>query len=178
MRAPSLPIVVVLVAVAASVAWGVPALLRRHHATQAVHELGRILRAASVYYVKPRVGADSARMPCQFPPGRIRTTLAATCCDARVNDGSGSCDPARIEWNRALWNAMRFQVRDPQPFVFEYEASGAFGAARMTATAYGDLDCDGEMSTFRFRLRGDPRARPDDCVLDAEPEFEAIGVGE
>lgn len=152
--------------------------MRRHQATQAVHELGRILRAASAYYVKPRVTADGARMACQFPPGAIRTTLAPSCCDARVNDGDGNCDPGRIEWNRGLWNAMRFEVREPQPFVYEYEGGGTFGAARMTATAYGDLDCDGIRSTFRFRLKGDARARPDDCVLDVEPEFEATGVGE
>jgi hypothetical protein len=178
MRPPSPPLAatatVVAVGVVASLAFGVPALLRRQHETEALRELGRIVRAASVYYVKPRPQADGSRMPCQFPQGQIRTTLAFSCCDRQVGDGSGLCDPGKIEWNRTLWHALRFQLKEPHAFVYAYEGQGTMADARMTASAYADLDCDGVYSTFRFTMHGDRDARTDDCVLTGEPVFAAV----
>lgn len=175
MPRPILPIAAAVVglAVVASVAVGVPHLQRRMRETEAVYELARLVRSASVYYVKPRAGADGTRMACQFPPGTIRTHLANSCCDPRVGD-DGLCNPLKIEWNRTLWHTLHWQIREPHAFIYAYEASGTFGDARLTVSAYGDTDCDGEFSTFRFIAQGDPKARADDCVLDGAPRFEAI----
>lgn len=158
-----------------SMAWGVPKLIARGEESDAVRELARIARSAAVYYVKPRGDEKvGGRMLCQFPPGHIRSTLAPSCCDKTVTAGSYRCDPARIEWNRTLWKALHFQILGPQAFVFEYEAGGTLGEARYTVSAYGDLDCDGTMSTFRITGRGDPRSTPTDCLVLPETTFEAI----
>lgn len=168
-----------LVAVGASLAYGVPALLHRRHAVEAIDMLGKMARAASVYYVKPRGDAQGERMLCQFPRGEIRTTLARSCCDPAVAlADSNLCDPAKIEWNRTLWNSLRFEIADPHAFVYEYKASGVLGEARFEVSAYGDLDCDGVYSTFRFVGVGDPDSRQQDCVLRTTPVFTVINEGE
>lgn len=165
--------------VLASAAWGVPELLRRRQATLALDTLGRIAQRAHVYYVKPRMTEGAGRMPCQFPRGAIRSTPAKSCCDPRVNiPGTALCDPDKVDWNRVLWKALQIEVDEPQPFVYAWEATGTLADARYTITAWGDLDCDGELSTFRFEGRGDPRATEDNCLLGTRPAFTQVGVGE
>ena len=170
---------VLLLAVGASVAYGLPALFDRRHAVDAIETLGKLSRTASVYYVKPRGDDQGNRMLCQFPRGEIRTTLATSCCDASVaDDGGNMCDPAKIVWNRTLWKSLHFKQRAPQPFIYEYKASGVLGDARFEVSAYGDLDCDGVFSTFRFVGKGDAGSRHDDCILRTTPVFSVINEGE
>lgn len=159
-------------------AWGVPALWERQHVSEAVRELARLARSAQVYYVKPRAAEGGERALCQFPQGTIRTTLAQSCCDPQVTMGSGLCDPAKIEWNRTLWSALRWELKEPHAFVYEYQALGTLGEARYQISAYGDLDCDGEFSTFRYVGKGDSRSTQDDCILGETPTFERINDAE
>ena len=173
-RAGSVALAILGVAVVVTAAWGVPILLRRQHETEAIRQLARLARAATSYYVKPRADETGGRMLCQFPQGEIRTTVAMSCCDKTVNDGQDRCDPAKIEWNRSLWNVLHFQVNEAQPYVFEFAAHGKLGDARFTVSAYGDLDCDGEYSTFRFVGQGDARSTPTDCMLGVAPRFESV----
>ena len=154
--------------------WGVPRLLGRSQESDAIRELARIARSAAIYYVKPKPGEDGGRMVCQFPRGSIRTIVPASCCDKTVTLGGCACDPAKIEWNRTLWKTLHFQLLGPTAFVYAYEAAGTLGDARYTVSAYGDLDCDGTMSTFRMVGRGDPRSKADDCLVLDQTTFEAI----
>ena len=138
-----------------------------------------MVRSASVYFVKPRMDAKtSQRTPCSFPNGEIRTTLAKSCCDPAVQTGGGLCDPAKIEWNRTLWSALKWKLQEPHAFVYAYEANGTLGAARYTVSAYGDADCDGVYSTFRYTGQGGAASRPDDCIITEAPEFVAINPDE
>lgn len=169
----------VLVSTAAgTAAFGVPRLLQRQHEVEGVRQLARLARAASLYYVKPRPDEYGNRLPCQFPPGDVRTVAAKSCWSKTVGDGEGNCDPTRIEWNRTLWNALRFRIDEAQPYVFEYVGSGTMAEAVFTVSAYGDLDGDGQHSTFRFTGHGDPRSTPDDCVMGSEPAFEILSRDE
>ena len=52
------------------------------------------------------------------------------------------------------------------------------GDAHFEVSAYGDLDCDGVYSTFRFTGQGDPDSRHDDCVLRTTPVFSVFNEGE
>lgn len=170
-----------LVALGGSVAFGVPALMDRRHATTAIDMLGKIAREASRHYVKPRADPQgNGRAACAFPDGKVRSTLAASCCDPSVRlADTNLCDPAKIEWNRTLWQRLgRFQLRDPHAFVYEYEASGTFGDATYSVSAYADLDCDGVISTYRFVGKGDPNATANNCVLKTNPTFEDHNAGE
>jgi hypothetical protein len=165
-------VAVLLLAVAWTAAFGWPAVGARAHGVEAMGVLGRIARGAAVYYVKPRGQESGGRMLCQFPQGETRSSAAASCCDPAVNlAGTPYCDPEKLTWNTTIWTTIGVEVADPQPFVFHYEASGAMGDARYVVSAYGDLDCDGQMSTFRFVGKGDPASRADDCILTTRPVF-------
>ena len=159
-------------------AWGVPALAERQYISEAVRELARITRSAQVYYVKPRASEAGDRALCQFPQGTIRTTLAKSCCDPSVTMGDGLCDPNKIEWNRTLWMALHWELREPHAFVYEYTARGTLGDASYEIAAYGDLDCDGEYSTFKYIGKGDASSTQDDCRLTGSPEFVQVLPGE
>jgi hypothetical protein len=57
-------------------------------------------------------------------------------------------------WSDHTWSALSFQINDEHYFVYSFDSSGTLTAANFTATANGDLDCDGTFSTFqRIRLR-------------------------
>lgn len=166
-------------ALAFAASWGIPTLMERAAQDEALRELSRLVRSASVYYVKPRLQPGTPeRAACRFPQGEIRTTRALSCCDPSVTDGQGRCDVQKIEWNRSLWSTLRWRLNEPHQFVYEYKASGAMGAATLEVTAYGDQDCDGVYSTFRFTARGSDQAKSDDCILTDPPQFEAINPGE
>ena len=166
-------------ALAFAASWGIPTLMERAAQDEALRELSRLVRSASVYYVKPRIQPGTPeRAACSFPQGEIRTTRALSCCDPSVTDGQGRCDVQKIEWNRSLWSTLRWRLNEPHQFVYEYKASGAMGAATLEVTAFGDQDCDGVYSTFRFTARGSDQAKSDDCILTDPPQFEAINPGE
>ncbi len=170
---------IVVAAAALTATVGVPRLLQRQHQDEALRELARLSKAASVYFVKPKLDAKtSMRALCAFPPGEIRTTLAKSCCDPKVSDGEGLCDPGKIEWNRTLWGALKWKLSEPHAFIYEYKGVGELGAATFTVSAYGDLDCDGQYATFRYTGRASAQSRPDDCLITEAPVFEAINPGE
>lgn len=166
-------------ALAFGASWGIPTLMERAAQDEALRELSRLVRSASVYYVKPRLQAGtSERALCSFPLGEIRSARVPSCCDPSVTDGRGRCDPAKIEWNRSLWSALRWRLQEPHQFIYEYKASGTMGAATLEVSAYGDQDCDGVYSTFRFTAKGSDAAKADDCVLTDPPQFQAFQPGE
>ncbi len=174
-------LVVAAVAVAGAafgVAWGVPRLAQRQSQDEAMRTLTQLVKSASIYYVKPRASVAGDRAACSFPNGQIRTHLAASCCDPAVSAGNALCDPKKMEWNRTLWSALKWKLEEPHAFIYAYEGSGTLGDSRFTATAYGDLDCDGIYSTFRFTGRGSAQSKLDDCILTDTPTFEAVNPGE
>ncbi len=162
-----------LLAVAVALTIGVPHVMRLQHGVEAMEWLGRVARGAAIYYVKPRGTEDGQRMACQFPRGVAKVTDAESCCDPRVNlPGTSLCDPAKLDWNKPIWNALSTSVGEPQPFIWVYEAAGTFADAKYQISAYADIDCDGVFSTFRMVGQGDPQAKADDCVLKTRPTFE------
>lgn len=164
-------VAVLLAAVAWTAVVGWPQVQALQHGVEAMETLGRVARGAAIYYVKPR-GDEGGRMACQFPVGTDRVTSATSCCDPAVNlAGTRDCDPRKLNWNKPIWRALDVTLDHPQPFVWVYEASGTFGAAGYTISAYADLDCDGVVSTFRLLGTGDANAKADDCVLHTTPEL-------
>jgi len=87
-----------------------------------------------------------------FPKGKAGPTPAQRCCDqpdhkcAVVKDWSS--DPA--------WSALEFAIDEPSQFQYTYESDGQ----KASATAIGDLDCDGQMITYKLEAtleNGEPK---------------------
>lgn len=71
------------------------------------------------------------------------TPPVGTCCAG----ARGRCRPTPAWWDTPAWRAARFQVHQPHAYSYEFRPD----ARGFTALAYGDLDCDGVVSTFSIR---------------------------
>lgn len=117
---------------------------RRQMTTEATMNLRKLYDGSVVAFV---VGEQEGRP--MFPPssrGRFPADL----------DLGRSCNrPARTTgWEaNPAWNALNFAVSDPHWYSYQYDSHGFGEGAQFTASAFGDLDCDGEYSTFvRFGI--------------------------
>ena len=95
-------------------------------------ELHRIGRAAKVAFIE----TDA------FPEGTAGATPATSCC-AGPNH---KCAPEPAIWSQEPWLSLDFEMFEPHYFRYTYAA--APDRRSFTATAIGDLDCDGEEVVF------------------------------
>jgi len=126
--------------------------------SEAMEMLSRMANAAEVYFCTPRIDPQGNLLPSQFPPSQSVTPGAGTCCGSLGGpdaDGDDRCDPDGEIWMTETWNALMFQVMEPHYYVYEFRNNGKTGSeAEFEAVAYGDLDCDGEKSTFKRSGKG------------------------
>ena len=76
-----------------------------------------------------------------FPVGTAAATPAQPCCAASPDH---MCQPNAADWADGVWNDLHFKMTD-KPYRFQYAYQGT--ATEFTATATGDLDCDGTNET-------------------------------
>ncbi|GMV38550.1 MAG: hypothetical protein AMXMBFR64_02660 [Myxococcales bacterium] len=172
-----LMIVVAILAILAVVA--VPAFIkymRRAKTTEAIDELDKVYKGAAFYYTKPYIDSSGAKLPCQFPAPQGVTPLNASCCSSNGGGGPDAnnddrCDADPDVWTKPTWSALTFQINDQHYFTYEYDSLGTLEAATMTASAYGDLDCDKEFSTFQRIGWGDPQANRAECAMYGSAAF-------
>jgi prepilin-type N-terminal cleavage/methylation domain-containing protein len=170
-----LMIVVAILAILAVVA--VPAFIkymRRAKTTEAIDELDKIYKGAAVYYTTPKISKAGAKLDCQFPISQGITPLELTCCNALGGpdaDKDERCDADPDVWTQPSWSALSFQMNDQHYYVYAFASEGTLGAAKFTASAYGDLDCDGTQSTFQRLGFGDPKATHAECALQGSAAF-------
>ena len=173
-----LMIVVAILAILAVVA--VPAFIkymRRAKTTEAIDELDKVYKGAAFYYTKPMIDATGDKIMCQFPAPASVTPTKGTCCssnslggpDANNND---RCDADPVAWtDNDVWAALSFQMNDEHYFVYAFDSTGTLDAAKMTASAHADLDCDGSQSTFQRIGWGDPEASKAECAMYGSAAF-------
>ncbi len=170
-----LMVVVATLAILAVVA--IPAYIkymRRARTTEAVENLALISRGAATYYATIHVFNTGQRAPCQFPGPVAVTPTEATCCSelgGPDKDGDDRCDPRVGDWNDKTWAALTFEIVDQHYFVYAFDAQGALADAIFTASAHGDLDCDGTQSTFQRIGFGDPQATQSECSMYGSAAF-------
>ena len=120
---------------------------------EAIDRLDMIYRASAHYYTAPRVAAGTGlKIECQFPVNQpmtpdVRNT--ACCGGTKDRDNDNRCDVDTSQWTSPTWSALNFQMNDQHYYGYTYESSGTDANARFTVSAYGDLDCDGVLSTFQ-----------------------------
>lgn len=85
-----------------------------------------------------------------LPTVTVPLTPATDCC-TEGNDGDRRCTPNIAYWSATPWPDLDFAVE--QHHYFQYSYTSTDGKA-FTATAVGDLDCDGHRITYT--LTGEP----------------------
>ena len=142
---------------------------------EAFDNLDKIYVSASNYFGVPRVAKGTgAIIDCQFPAtqGMTPDVTGKLCCGGRYDaDKDDRCDVDTARWTTATWSALNFQMNDQHYFGYAFESSGTLGNARFTASAYADLDCDGDLSTFQRFGYGDPSATHAECSMKGSSEF-------
>jgi len=171
-----LMIVVAILAILAVVA--VPAFIkymRRAKTTEAIDQLDKIYKSSSHYYTAPRVAAGTGlKIECQFPANQVMTpdvTSQRCCAKAGDTDADDRCDVDTTQWTTETWSSLNFQMNDQHYFGFTYASAGTIAAARFTATANADLDCDGTLSTFQRFGYGDESASHAECSMKGSSAF-------
>jgi type II secretory pathway pseudopilin PulG len=90
-----------------------------------------------------------------FPPGEAGPTPARPCCEFPGH----KCEASSQEWLAEPWTSLDFETYGPSYYQFTYR--GSADGQSFTATAIGDLDCDGV--TVVHTLRG--------TAVGGRPEF-------
>lgn len=81
----------------------------------------------------------------QFPIGKAGPTPALGECCAGPNH---KCDVDGPRWfNDPVWSALDFELTSPTYFSFAYESTDG---KSFTASAFGDLDCDGTYIEYKL----------------------------
>lgn len=124
--------------------------LGRHrcHVVEPTEGLDKIKAGARQYYVHHRYDQQGNLLPKRFPNSTRLTPALGPNCDRGVTPS--------IQWQSRGWKQLQFAISEPHYYAFQFTSSGAGPNARFTARAYGDLDCDGEWSTFELRGSVDP----------------------
>jgi prepilin-type N-terminal cleavage/methylation domain-containing protein len=171
-----LMIVVAILAILAVVA--VPAFIkymRRAKTTEAIDQLDKMYKGSAIYYSAPVVKQGSGeKILCQFPAAQGMTPVMTgkACCGAGLDtDADDRCDVDTSQWNTATWSALNFQMNDQHYFGYSYASEETLDKAKFTATANGDLDCDGNLSTFQRYGYGDEAATRSECSMSGSSAF-------
>ena len=135
-----LMIVVAILAILAVVA--VPAFIkymRRAKTTEAIDQLDKVYKGASVYYSTPHVLDTGQKVPCQFPANQGVTPVEGTCCSTGGlggpdNNQDDRCDTNPAVWDEAVWSSLSFQMNDEHYFVYAFDSEGTLKEANFRAT--------------------------------------------
>ena len=172
-----LMIVVAILAILAVVA--VPAFIkymRKAKTSEATLQLDRIYEGAVTYFQTPRADNTGVPILCQFPEAQGITPDEGTCCADKGGpdtDGDGRCDSNPEIWDNApkVWAALSFEMDDQHYFVFAFDSAGEVLDATFTASAYGDLDCDADFSTFKRFGKASKNSTRAECNVEGMRPF-------
>jgi len=129
----------------------VPAYVRyiRRSRTSEVHEsLDKITNGARLYFQVEHQDASGNKVDRQFP-----TTIALTpvddCCAPVPGRAGGRCAANGANWTGKEWQSLHFNLEGIHTYQYAFGSYGVEMAAKFTARAVGDLDCDTIHSTYR-----------------------------
>jgi hypothetical protein len=112
--------------------------------TEAQLQLNKLGKSAKVYFASEG----------GFPAGKAGPTPAEPCC----NGPNHKCAPVPPDQWAAneVWSKLDFAIDEPTLFQYSYESDGK----TVTASAVGDLDCDGTMMTYKLEMTADASGAP------------------
>ncbi|HEU5058863.1 MAG TPA: hypothetical protein VFU21_20155, partial [Kofleriaceae bacterium] len=109
--------------------------MKKSKTSEARELLRRMYDGARAYWMEQ---TGSPRLPA---PSAGPTPPLGTCCQQ-----GGKCQPDLALWAGEPWRSLKFSMDDPHYYSYEYKV--APDGKGFTVRAYGDLDCDGQYSTF------------------------------
>jgi len=146
-----LMIVVAIVGVLAALAiYGVRKYIASAKTAEARNSLGQLAKDASAAYDKEGMDGtvltvgNSAGLSNQMCDSVTATVPAAA---ASIQGQKYQSGPA--EWNANGWQCLKFQMKDPQYYMYNYTVTGRDQVGdSFTGSAQGDLNGDTVLSTF------------------------------
>ena len=149
-----LMIVVAIIGILAAVA--VPAFMKymkRSRTTEAPPNLKKIFDGAKGYFEKGAVVDRTGVLQPHSFPAPVTITPATACC-GQAGDRCHSSD-----WEDLTWQAVGFEISDPHYFRYRFQSTGVGTAAKFTAGAHANLDCDTTESTYERTATVDTQLR-------------------
>jgi hypothetical protein len=113
---------------------------RRSRTTEAAIHLGRLATRAEAYYRTEHMLPNGGLLPAQFPVSAPRSPNDIPCGQMHTPDAE--------DWENPTWQELDFDMIDPHWYSYQFDAEGYGPGARFTVSAFGDLDCDQDYSTF------------------------------
>ena len=111
--------------------------------TEARLHVKKLYDGARAYYLDASNPRAIEPTPPQFPePSAGPIPPVGSCCKGE----GGQCAPSIAQWDDDPWRSLMFSMDDPHRYSYEYKVDNA--GKTFTVSAYGDLDCDGNYSTF------------------------------
>lgn len=106
--------------------------------SEPIEGLDRMVTSAVAY-------AEGRPQEISFPPSTPLTP-------AQVPRGIRAPDPPEA-WEHLTWRSLKFKFEEPHAFAFKFESEfdPTTQVMRFVATAHGDIDGDGMLSTFEVR---------------------------
>lgn len=145
-----LMIVVAIIGILAAVA--IPAFMkyiRRSKTSEATMNIRKLFDSSVSYYTAEFAARDGSILERQFPNSINGDGTPADWAAQTCNGGdSQKYQPAANTWDDATWQALNFAVDDPHYYRYDYDSDGLGSDSQFTARANGDLNCDGNLSTF------------------------------
>jgi type IV pilus assembly protein PilA len=147
-----LMIVVAIVGVLASLAiYGVRKYVTNAKTTEARNALGQMAKDATTAFAREKMDGTVLALGGTVGGANAFCASAGATVPASIDDVSGQkyqSDPD--EWadgdEATGWRCLKFSVNEPQYYMYGYVSTNT--AADFTASAQGDLDGDGDPSTF------------------------------
>lgn len=121
----------------------------RTRTTEAALWIRQIAQAAGTYYSREYIEATGNILEPQFPASVGRTPIEVPCGVPTLPNGT--------EWEQSTWQALMFRPTDYHYYSYQFDSSGVGPSASFTVYAFGDLDCDGVLSTFSMIGQVDPQ---------------------
>ena len=138
-----LMIVVAIIGILSAVA--IPAFIkyiRKSKTVEATEALDKVKIGAREYFVVDHWSSGGTLIVKQFPTA-VTAVPGSPCCT--------KCTNVSANWDDNGWDTLKFGLTEPHYYSYAFKGNGTTNAARYTATAKGDLDCDNTQSTFEIR---------------------------
>lgn len=89
----------------------------------------------------------------EFPKGKVGPTPATPCCSEQIKQ----CIPTDTTWSDPVWQSLDFLVDGAFNYQYSYESDGK----TFTATATGDVGCQGKPTTTTITGKIDDKGEPE-----------------